>query len=149
VRTGTIVVTLAGVVVVAGIGFAFLRDQPEVAVEESLADIEPTTPIEVALAVTNEFVQVDALAENPDQFQGEFVLRAAVAGVNEAEKVFGVIDAREFESCGRVDCCKEDILPIKFAGKFPKPKTIVRITGRVTRNEKGLIFEANRVEPEQ
>ena len=139
-KTGTIVVTLAGVIVVAGITFAFLRDQPMVVVQEPSSAVQPT--------VANELVQVDALAENPDHFKGEIVLRAAVAGVNEAEKVFGVIDAEEFETCGRVDCCEKDILPVKFAGKFPKPKTIVRITGRVTHNEKGLIFDAKRVEPE-
>jgi hypothetical protein len=140
VKTGTIAVVLAGFVAVAGIAFAFLRDQPEVVVQEQVSAAQPT--------VVNELVQVDALAENPDRFNGEIVLRAAVAGVNEAEKVFGVIDAREFESCGRVDCCEKDILPVKFAGEFPKPMTIVRITGRVSRNEKGLIFDARRVESE-
>ena len=139
-KTGTIAVVLAGLVAVAGIAFAFLRDQPEGVVQESSSAVEPTLP--------NDVVQVDALAEHPDRFNGEIVLRAAVAGVNEAEKVFGVIDAREFESCGRVDCCDKDILPVKFAGEFPKPKTIVRITGRVSRSEKGLIFDARRVESE-
>ncbi len=139
-RTGTVAVVSAGVVVVAGIGFAFLHDRGRVVIEES--------PSTAKLARPNEVVQVDALAENPDRFKGEIVLRAAVAGVNAPEKVFGVIDAREFETCGRVDCDEEEILPVQFAGNLPKPKTIVRITGRVARNDKGLIFEARRVEQE-
>ena len=136
-RTGTIVVILAGVVVVAGITYSFIHNR------NVSVDNEPS--VAVKPDVSSEVIHVDDLSKNIESFKGVIVLRAVVAGVKKSEGIFGIIDSREFESCG-VLTCAENILPVRFAGELPEPKAVVVVTGRVVQNEKGLIIEAERVE---
>lgn len=135
-KSGHVVLILAGVVVVGGITYAFTGVGAGLSVQPAVAESHATS-----LKV----VHVDELAAKPEDFKGEIVVRAAVAAVKEAEGVMSVIDSREFESCG-VLTCAENYLPVKFTGKLPVPKTVVEITGRVAKTEKGLVFEAKRVD---
>ena len=137
-KSGTIAVVLAGFVVAAGITHAFVYKRA------SATDQKPT--LAANAAALSGLIHVDDLVKMPQGFRGHIVLRAVVARVNKPQGVFGVIDAREYESCGSLSCCDQPILPIKFAGDLPEPKTFVRITGRVARSEKGLVFEARGVE---
>lgn len=130
-KPGTLTVVLAGLVAVSGITYAFLR-----------AD---GTPVAEAQSPSGAPVEVDNLADHPEKYTGEMTLRATVARVNRTKGVLSVIDAREFEACGSIDCAKH-YLPVKVDGPLPEPKTVVTLTGRVTRTEKGLVFEASRVE---
>ncbi|MFV1994425.1 MAG: hypothetical protein ACC661_03220 [Verrucomicrobiales bacterium] len=134
---GTIAVILAGIVVIAGIAYSFIREK------DAPVDTEP--PVTTKPDTSSRIVHVDDLAKNPEDFKGEIVLRAVVVGVKESEEVFGVIDSREFESCGVLTCAK-NTLPVKFSGDLPEPKTVVQVTGRMIQGEKGLIIEAKRVE---
>ena len=134
-RTGKVAVGVAAVVVVSGLAFAFVRQG------SAEADSRPSLATPSGAAV----VEVDDLATNPAGFKGEVRLRAAVAKVNKAKGVFAAIDAREFESCGCIDCAKH-YLPVHFAGDLPAVKTVVELTGEVVRTEKGLVFEAKRLE---
>ncbi|NOZ23999.1 MAG: hypothetical protein GXP25_23220 [Planctomycetes bacterium] len=136
-RTGILAVILAGVVVVAGITYSFIRNR-DACVDEALPTAARPGPL-------SQVVHVDELAKDPGRFAGDIVLQGVVAGVKKSEGVFGVIDSREFESCGSLTCA-ENILPVKFAGELPEPKSVVQITGRVVRGEKGLLFEAKGVE---
>jgi len=139
-KSSTVAVALAATVIVVGITFAFIRN-PEVA-----NVVAPTTaPAPGEQPSPGNVVHVDDLAANPRQYAGRIVLKGAVAGVNQAEKVFGVIDAREFERCGVVTCAA-NTLPVKYAGVLPEPKTIVKITGSVVQEDKGLVIEAVQVE---
>ena len=136
-KTGTIVVILAGIVIIAGITYSFIREK------DAPVDMRPRATAKSA--TSSKIVHVDDLAKSPENFKGEIMLRAVVAGVRKSEGVFGVIDSREFESCG-VLTCAENILPVKFSGNLPEPKAVVEITGRMVRVEKGLIIQAKRVE---
>lgn len=139
-RSGTFAVALAAAVIVGGIAFAFIRNAGVANV------VKPTAPPESGVQPSaGDVVHVDDLAANPQQFAGRVVLKGAVAGVNRSESVFGVIDAREFERCGVVTCAA-NTLPVKYAGALPEPKTIVRITGSVAQEDKGLVIEATQVE---
>ncbi|VAX31227.1 hypothetical protein MNBD_NITROSPIRAE03-1148 [hydrothermal vent metagenome] len=135
-KSGIIVVVLAGIVVMGGIAYAFHRTGDR--------------PVNEVVAVTanphglSEVVYVDDLAKKPEDFKGELVLRGAVAGVSKTNGVFAVVDSREFESCGVLTCALNTI-PVKFDGELPEPKTIVEITGRVIRGENGLIINAESV----
>lgn len=137
VKTPIIVVILAGIVIIAGITYSFIRQK----------DAPPDTglPVTTRPEASSKIVNVDDLANSPEDFRGRIVLRAVVVGTEKAEGVFGVIDSREFESCGVLTCGK-NILPVKFSGRLPEPSTVVEIAGRVVRGEKGLIIEAKRVE---
>lgn len=135
-KSGHVVLILAGVVVAGGIAYAFMRNGAGLFKQSALAESNVSA---------RKVVQVDELAAKPEGFEGEIVLRAAVAGVKESEGVMSVIDSREFESCGVVTCA-ENYLPVKVAGKLPQPKTVVEITGHVVKTERGLVFEAKRVD---
>ncbi|MBX9625548.1 MAG: hypothetical protein K2X82_17205 [Gemmataceae bacterium] len=134
-RTGNLAVGVAAVVVVSGLAFAFVRQGSAEADSRS-------SPAGMSGAAAAE---VDDLATNPDGFKGEVRLRAAVAKVNKAKGVFAAIDAREFESCGCIDCAKH-YLPVRYAGELPTVKSVVELTGEVVRTDKGLVFEAKRLE---
>jgi len=137
VKSGIIAVVLAGIVITAGIMYSFIREN-----DKPIDDIVTTVakPKE-----SSKVIHVDELVQNPKDFQSEFVLRGVVAGVRKSEGIFAVIDSREFESCGVLTCAANTI-PVKFDGELPNFKSIVEITGRVIRNEKGLIIDAERVE---
>lgn len=135
-KAGHVVLTLAGLVVAGGITYALMRDGASIDVQPATAD---------SAASTRRVVHVDELAAHPEEFKGEFVLRAVVAGVKESEGVLSVIDSREYESCG-VLTCAENYLPVKVGGKLPQPKTVVELTGLVVKNDKGLLFEASRLD---
>ncbi len=132
-KSGHIVLVLAGAVVVVGIAYAFMRDGAGFPVQRAAAESQ---------AAVRKVVHVDELAAKPEEFNGEFVLRGVVAGVKESEGVISVIDSREYESCG-VLTCAENYLPVKLTGKLPQPKTVVELTGRIVKSDKGLLFEAS------
>ena len=136
-KTRIATVIIAAVVVAAGITYSFVRDT------HTAVGMKP--PVDAGPNVSSKVVHVDELAKNPGDFKGEIVLQGVVAGVKKSEGVFGIIDSREFESCGILTCA-ENILPIKFDGKAPGLKAVVQVTGQVVRGENGLIVEAKRVE---
>ena len=135
-KAGHVALTLAGLVLAGGIIYGLMRDSVGLAVQPAAAEAD---------AGSRKVVQVDELAAKPEEFKGEFVLRAVVAGVKESEGVISVIDSREYESCG-VLTCAENYLPVKPTGKLPQPKTVVELTGRVVKSDKGLLFEASRLD---
>lgn len=139
-KSGTIVVGLAAVITAAGIGYAFIRDRQVASAQEGA-----TPRASSAELASDDIPGVDDVAATPEKFKGEILLRGVVAGVNQAEGVFGVIDVREYEACGVVTCAA-NTLPVRSAGKLPAVKTVVQITGRIVRAEKGLLIEATRVE---
>ena len=136
-KTRIALVVFAALVVATGITYSFVRDA------HTGAEMRP--PVDAGPSVSSKIIHVDELAKSPGGFKGEIVLRGVVAGVRKPEGVFGVIDAREVESCGVLTCAK-NLLPIKFEGEAPELKAIVQITGHVVRDKKGLIIEAKHVE---
>jgi hypothetical protein len=143
-KSGPVVLGLAVVVIVGGVGYGFVREQ-EPAVAEKVTTSEKASIVEVVESEPKNVVEVDDLAAKPEDFSGEVVLKGVVAGVNKETSVFGIIDAREFEECGVLTCPK-NLVPVKFDGKIPAVKTIVNITGEILRNDKGLVFEAKAVD---
>jgi len=136
-KSGIIAVVLAGIIVVGGITYSFIRKKYD--------PIEKVATVAVESQELSKVIHVDELAKSPEKVRGEFVLRGVVAGVSKTERIFAIIDSREFESCGVLSCAANTI-PVKFDGELPALKTIVDITGRVIKNEKGLIIDAVRVE---
>lgn len=150
-KSGNIVVALAGFVIVLGIGYAFVTDhRSSAAAISTVTANEPCCSEEgeagaVCEPKTDGIIQVDDLAAEPENYQGDLVLKAAVVRVNEAEGIFAVLDYREFKQCRVLDCAKR-YLPVKFSGDIPGPETLVQMTGQVVEGEKGLIFKAKTLE---
>ena len=153
-KSGNIVVALAGIVVVFGIAYAFANDKELAAASSSAAVTEPCCSNEggspacgddPAKCEPKAVVQVDDLVEKPENYKGEIVLKAAVARVSKTKGVFSAIDYREFKKCNELECAKH-YLPVKFSGEIPKLETLVQMTGQVVKGEKGLVFEAKKLE---
>ncbi len=138
--TGHFAVGLSAIVVLLGVGQAFLyQDSTAQAQSEQTSIVDEKQP---------DFVHVDELAKDPHAYPGEIVLRAVVAKSNESEGVVSVIDSREFESCGQLKCA-ENYLPVKISGSLPEPRTLLFITGQVVRDKQGLVFQATQVKKVQ
>jgi len=136
-RTGTIAVALAGVITVAGIACAFVRGEGDPGV---------TGPRAVAPSEMNrQLVEVDDLAAHPEAFPGEIAVRGVVAGMTKEEGGFGIVDARELKACGVLTCAR-NLLPVRFDGAIPRPKTVVEIRGQVVHGKQGLLLEAQGME---
>lgn len=136
-KSGIIAVVLAGIFVVVGIMYSFIREKHK--------PVDNVTAVAARPNESSKVVHVDELAKNPENFKGEIVLRGVVAGVKESEGIFGIVDCREFQVEGII-CPDDVILPVRFSGDLPKPKAMVEITGQVIRDKNGLIIEAKRVE---
>ncbi len=137
-KSGIIAVSVAGLVVVAGIAYAFLS-------YAGATGETRETPVAEREATAAATVDVDDLADKPESFTGEIVLQATVARLSKSQGVFAAIDYREFKKCHELDCAKH-YLPVQYDGEIPKPETSVQMKGRVVKGEKGLVFEAEKLE---
>lgn len=136
-KSGMVTIVLAIVVIAAGITYALMYKPRRPIHTVAASSAEPNKSSKV--------IQVKELVQRTEPFEGEIVLRGVVAGVNEAQGVFGVADAREFQAEGTI-CADDVVLPVRFRGDLPEPKTIVEITGQVILDKRGQIIEAQRVE---
>lgn len=141
-NSGKIAVTLAVLVVAAGVAYAFVRSDAKPVDADPNEVSGPASPE----PKTADVLHVDDIAQDPDKFSGPIRLQAVVSGVNKKEQVITVIDVREFERCNSVSCC-EIHLPVKIAGTLPSVRSKIHITARIVEGEKGLILEAESVEP--
>ena len=89
-------------------------------------------------------LMVDDLRDNPDRFQGETQVLGVVGGASAARQLFGLIDRREVEACGQLDC-PEFILPVKWGGEAPTVGETVSVRGTVKKTDEGLVFVASEV----
>ncbi|NOX25773.1 MAG: hypothetical protein GXP59_06625 [Deltaproteobacteria bacterium] len=96
-------------------------------------------------AATRKIINVNELAANPAAFRGNIILRGVVAGINKARGVFGIIDVREFKSCGTLSCGLYT-LPVKYIGNPPKLKSFVNISGRLSKNNRGFVIETQSIQ---
>ena len=143
-RTGSLAVALAAAVVVTGVAHAFTRAAPAAA-DPASSPVAPSPAAAAAEPAELPEVHVDDLAKDPDAHRDRLRLRGVVAGVNEEAGVVGLIDSREFESCGTVTCA-ENVVPVRVAGELPPARTLVIATGTLVEGEAGLEFAADEVE---
>lgn len=134
-KKGFILLAAAGFVIISGISYSIAARN----------DKAGGTAPQSASASTHKIINVNDLAANPAAFQGNIILRGVVAGINNSQKIFGVIDVNEFKNCGTL-LCSHSTLPVKYTGNPPKLKSIVNIIGRLTKNNKGMIIEARSIQ---
>ncbi len=132
-RSGIIIIFLAGIILIGGITYSFINknDNINITVISNSYDL-------------SQVVHVDELAQSYGDIKGKFVLRGVVAAVKKDEGIIALIDSREFETCG-VLTCSENSIPVTYNGELPELKTIVDVIGRVVQNDKGLIIEAEQI----
>ena len=123
-----IVLSVIVVLALAGIGALWrLRSEPA----------RPATPVSEPGAP----LMVDDLRKQPGRLGSELNVLGVVGGSSEGESIFGLIDRREVESCGTVEC-PEFLLPVLWKGKMPEVRQVVVVQGRLQKTSKGLVLEA-------
>ena len=132
-KSGLIVTIFAGLLLVGGLTYAFLKHEP--AVTEASENARDAKAI----------VQVAELAAEPDRYKGEIILHGIVRGVNEKEGVFGLADAAECVECTTSSCPAPTTVPVKFSGELPAAKASVTLTGSIVKTEQGMVFHAERM----
>jgi len=90
-------------------------------------------------------VNVDDLMKNPEQYIGSIRVIGVVSSVSPEQRTIGLIDSREFASCG-VTTCSEFILPVQWVGAMPRIEDTVQIVGEVQRSNGKFIFVAQSIE---
>lgn len=142
--SGTLAVIAAVIISVSGIAYSFAskssvtQDEPKQAGDLS-QKLEKSSS-----GVGSSTVSVRSISKEPEAFVGPFLLDGVVAGINQKESIFGVIDTEEFATCN-VLTCAEAIIPVKYDGKPPAPKTRVQISGKLISTDRGYLFEAEHV----
>ena len=89
-------------------------------------------------------LMVDDLRSDPGNSPEQIVVLGVVGGTSVERHRFGLIDRREVEACGTVDCA-EFILPVAWDGGMPAVYDLVVVTGRVQESEGGLVLAASKV----
>lgn len=144
--SGMWMVSIATLITVSGIFYSFShrsKEPPAKTKTNKSAVVNNSGNTNNALE-NQSIVHVDDLAQNPEKYKQSFVLDGVVAGVNKKEGVFGVIDHREFVSCG-VLTCAQTTLPIKYSGELPTIESHVQIYGKLVETTQGQLIEADDV----
>ncbi|HFQ81910.1 MAG TPA: hypothetical protein ENK33_11140 [Desulfobacterales bacterium] len=139
-KKGFILLAAAGLIIISGISYSNTghgRASGNGRAEGTASQLSQTA--------AHKIISVKELAANPAAFSGNIILRGVVAGVNKSQKIFGIIDLSEFKSCGTLLCARYT-LPVKYSGNPPEVKSIVKISGRLIKNHRGLIIEAGNIQ---
>lgn len=99
---------------------------------------------EKAHATAGPALEVSAFMRDVEKHKGPVVVEGVVSQVYSKEQRLGLIDAAEFKRCGVVTCATE-VLPVRWSGKMPEAKDVVRVEGEVKKGAAGLEFVARSV----
>jgi len=77
----------------------------------------------------------DVLAD-PSGYTSEITVRGGVTIVDTEQKLFDIVDYREYRSCRTVDCGRKWI-SVLFEKDLPKKGDVVEVTGVIEKNDAG------------
>lgn len=140
-KKGFILLAAAGLIIISGISYSNTYGHGRASGNGRAEG----TASQLSQTAAHKIISVKELAANPAAFSGNIILRGVVAGVNKSQKIFGIIDLSEFKSCGTLLCARYT-LPVKYSGNPPEVKSIVKISGRLIKNHRGLIIEAGNIQ---
>jgi len=90
-------------------------------------------------------LDVSTLMREAEKHQGPIRVEGVVSRVYPKDQKLGLIDTAEFKRCGVVTCA-DLVLPVRWAGAMPEPKTQVRLEGEIRKSGEGMEFVANALE---
>lgn len=91
---------------------------------------------------------VETLMRAPDRYPGRVRVEGVVSAVAAKQQTLALIDTREFQQCGTVDCA-ELALPVRWTGPMPAVRQTIRVEGQVQEAGGKLVFVARRLEKVQ
>ena len=83
-----------------------------------------------------EGIDVESVYSDPSAYKGAIKVRGVVMFTDLAEKLFDIIDYREYVACRVVDCTRHWVT-VLFGGKIPAVARVVEITGAIEKNSAG------------
>lgn len=90
-------------------------------------------------------LDVSTLMREAKQLEGSIRVEGVVSQVFPKEQKLGLIDAAEFKRCGVVTCA-DLVLPVRWSGTMPEPKTHVRLEGEIQKLGVRMEFAAKSLE---
>ncbi len=93
---------------------------------------------------TNAVLSVENFMKNVDRYRGSVRVEGVVAAVSATNQMLGLIDTREFQTCGLEKCGLS--LPVRWTGPMPALGQAVHADGRVQETEGKLVLVAKTVE---
>ncbi len=96
-------------------------------------------------APSAEALEVSALMRDATKYKGPVQVEGIVSNVFPKDQKLGLIDTAEFKHCGVVTCA-EMVLPVRWNGAMPEPKSLVRVEGEIQKNGARLEFVARSLE---
>lgn len=102
-------------------------------------------PSSAAAAKTNAALGVETFMKNVDRYRGEVRVEGVVSSVSATNQTLGLIDVREFQTCG-LEKCAELTLPVRWTGVMPTVGQAFRANGEVQKERGKLVFVAKTLE---
>jgi len=93
---------------------------------------------------TNAVLGVENFMKNVDRYRGNVRVEGVVAAVSATNQMLGLIDTREFQTCGLEKCGLS--LPVRWTGAMPAVGQAIRTDGEVQKTKGKLVFVAKTLE---
>jgi hypothetical protein len=93
---------------------------------------------------TNGALGVEQFMKNVERYPGNVRVEGVVVAVSATNQMLGLIDTREFQTCGLEGCALS--LPVRWTGAMPAPGETVRVGGCVQTKLGKLSFVAQTLE---
>jgi hypothetical protein len=111
-------------------------------IQTNSAPSAKTPPAESAK--TNAVLGVENFMKNVERYRGNVRVEGVVVAVSVTNQTLGLIDMREFQTCGLEGCALS--LPVRWTGTMPAIGQAVRTDGQVQEAKGKLVFVARTVE---
>jgi len=105
----------------------------------------PAKPPAAESSKTNAALGVENFMKNMKRYRGEVRVEGVVSAVSATNQMLGLIDVREFQTCGLKECGGLT-LPVRWMGAMPTVGQAVRTDGEVQKTKGKLVFVAKTVE---
>ena len=102
-------------------------------------------PASAAASKTNAALGVENFMKNVDRYSGEVRVEGVVSAVSTTNQMLGLIDVREFQTCG-LEKCAELTLPVRWTGAMPTVGQAFRADGEAQKEKGKLVFVARTLE---
>ncbi|MBI3427899.1 MAG: hypothetical protein HY011_33670 [Acidobacteria bacterium] len=102
-------------------------------------------PSTVESSKTNTVLGVENFMRNVDRYRGRVQVEGVVSSVSATNQTLGLIDVREFQTCG-LEKCAELTLPVRWTGAMPTVGQAFRANGEVQKEKGKLVFVAKTLE---
>jgi hypothetical protein len=115
-------------------------------VSECLSEMPSSSSTSPGTAKAERVLGVEELMKDVDEFRGTVNIEGVVSQASDDDDTISLIDLRELAQCG-VTTCAEYTLPVKWNGRMPAIKDVVKMKGEIKEKDGKLLFFATSISP--